>query len=186
MKKNFRKLSTNELERIDADEYKNSRKIPVVLVLDNIRSANNVGSMFRTADAFLIEHMYLCGITACPPNKEIHKTALGAEQSVPFTSVETTLQAILQLQSQGYTIVCIEQVAGSTELQQFDLQQHQKYALVFGNEVFGVADEVVAQSDDCIEIPQFGTKHSFNVSVTCGIVLWYFAQSFIAKSRVEI
>lgn len=179
MKKNFRKLNTIELERINAIEYKESEKTPLVLVLDNIRSANNVGSMFRTADAFLIEHMYLCGITASPPHKDIHKTALGAEESVPFTYCATTQQAIQKLRVQGYVIVCIEQVEESTLLQNFIPDTHKKYAFVFGNEVFGVSDDVVFQSDECIEIPQFGTKHSFNVSVTCGIVLWEITKKFL-------
>ncbi len=179
MKKNFRKLTTPELERKNADEYKESKKNPIVLVLDNIRSANNVGSMFRTADAFLVEQLVLCGITACPPNKDIHKTALGAELSVPYTYAETTQQAIELLQTQGYTILCIEQVDGSTMLQDFEPDNQKQYALVFGNEVFGVSDDIVAASDICIEIPQFGTKHSFNVSVTCGIVLWHISQKIL-------
>lgn len=172
MKKNYRKLTTEELERISLHDYESSQKLPIVLVLDNVRSANNVGSMFRTSDAFLIECIYLCGITATPPNKDIQKTALGAQLSVPWKYAESTVELIIQLQKDGYTIISIEQVEGSTLLQDFTCKPDTKYAIIFGNEVSGVSDEVVSHSDECIEIPQFGTKHSFNVSVTCGIVLW--------------
>jgi tRNA G18 (ribose-2'-O)-methylase SpoU len=179
LKKNFRKRSTSELERKNIHEYKNAVKTPIVLVLDNIRSANNVGSIFRTADAFLIEHIYLCGITACPPHKDIHKTALGAELSVPHTYYNSTTEAINFLQSHNYTIISIEQAEGSTALHNFEQTTGEKYALIFGNEVFGVSDDVIQNSDICIEIPQLGTKHSFNVSVTCGIVLWELSKKYI-------
>lgn len=169
---NYRKLQTEELHRISVEEYKQSEKHPIVVVLDNIRSASNVGSAFRTGDSLRIEAVYLCGISCVPPNKELQKTALGAQLSVPWKYFKETTEAIAELRSEGYEIVSVEQAENSTLLQEFRMEHGKKYAFVFGNEVHGVADEVIAQSDVCLEIPQYGTKHSFNVSVTCGIVLW--------------
>lgn len=169
---NYRKLTTEELQRITPEEYKTSEKHPVVVVLDNIRSASNVGSAFRTGDSLRVESVYLCGISCVPPNKELQKTALGAQLSVPWKYFKDTTEALRELQSLGYEIVSVEQAENSTMLQDFRMEHGKKYAFVFGNEVHGVADDVIAMSDVCLEIPQYGTKHSFNVSVTCGIVLW--------------
>lgn len=167
-----RKLDNAELHRKTADEYRAAQKLPFVVVLDNVRSLNNVGSVFRTADALLIESIHLCGFTGTPPHKEIHKTALGAELSVPWQHFDTTEAAIAALRAKGYTIATVEQTEGSISLCDFCPQPEKRYALVFGNELHGVAQEVVDQSDICIEIPQFGTKHSFNIAVSAGIVLW--------------
>ena len=167
-----RKLDNAELHRKTADEYRAAQKLPFVVVLDNVRSLNNVGSVFRTADALLIESIHLCGFTGTPPHKEIHKTALGAELSVPWQHFDTTEAAIAALRAKGYTIATVEQTEGSISLCDFCPQPAKRYALVFGNELHGVAQEVVDQSDICIEIPQFGTKHSFNIAVSAGIVLW--------------
>ena len=169
---NYRKLQTEELQRISVDEYKQSSKHPIVVVLDNIRSASNVGSAFRTGDSLRIEAVYLCGITCVPPNKELQKTALGAQFSVDWKYFNETKDALAELKSLGYEIVSVEQAENSTLLQNFTVEKNKKYAFVFGNEVHGVADDVIAKSDICLEIPQYGTKHSFNVSVTCGIILW--------------
>ncbi len=169
---NYRKLVSEELNRISVDEYKQSEKHPIVVVLDNVRSASNVGSAFRTGDSLRVESVFLCGITCVPPNKELQKTALGAQLSVAWKYFEQTTDALVELKAAGYTIVSVEQVAGSTMLQDFVMDKNKKYAFVFGNEVHGVLDEAIAMSDVCLEIPQYGTKHSFNVSVTCGIVLW--------------
>lgn len=168
----MRKLKNRELNRISKDEFKSSNKSPFVIVLDNVRSLNNIGSVFRTSDALLVESIYLCGICASPPHKDIHKTALGAEEVVKWKYFENTIDAISQLKQEGYKIFAIEQAQGSTSLENFMPEENQKYALVFGNEVKGVQQEIVDSSDGCIEIPQFGTKHSFNISVSCGIVLW--------------
>ena len=168
----MRKLKNSELERLKIDEFKKADKIPLIVILDNIRSLNNIGSVFRTSDAFLIEKIYLCGITAKPPHKEIHKTALGATESMDWEYFENTLELIENLQKESVEIVSIEQAVNSTMLQDFEISKKQKYAVIFGNEVKGVQQEVVTQSDFCIEIPQFGTKHSLNISVSCGIVLW--------------
>jgi tRNA G18 (ribose-2'-O)-methylase SpoU len=168
----MRKLAVTELQRIDIDAFKESRKIPLVMVLDNVRSLHNVGSVFRTADAFRVEHIYLCGITATPPHAEIHKTALGAENSVEWTFFEDTLQAVQLLQEQGYTVFAVEQAENSISLPNLQLDPNQRYALVLGNEVKGVAQQVVDACQGCIEIPQFGTKHSLNVSVAAGLVMW--------------
>ncbi|MBP5722623.1 MAG: RNA methyltransferase [Bacteroidales bacterium] len=176
---NYRKLQTEELHRISVEEYKQSEKHPIVVVLDNIRSASNVGSAFRTGDSLRIEAVYLCGISCVPPNKELQKTALGAQLSVPWKYFKETTEAIAELRSEGYEIVSVEQAENSTLLQEFRMEKGKKYAFVFGNEVHGVADEVIAQSDVCLEIPQYGTKHSFNVSVTCGIVLWEAARQLL-------
>ncbi|MGB1283613.1 MAG: RNA methyltransferase [Polaribacter sp.] len=168
----MRKLKNNELGRITVDEFKAIEKTPIIVVLDNIRSLNNIGSVFRTSDAFLIEKIYLCGITATPPNKDIHKTALGATVSVEWEYVEDTLELIQNLKSSKVKVLAIEQVENSTKLNDFSPEKNQKYAIVMGNEVKGVQQEVVNASDLCIEIPQLGTKHSLNISVSCGVVLW--------------
>lgn len=167
-----RKLQIDEMGRKSVAEFKASEKTPIVVVLDNIRSLNNVGSVFRTCDAMLIEKLYLCGITACPPSQEIHKTALGAEDSMDWEYCESTMEAIEKLRCRGYMICSIEQAHGSVMLQDFGVEDGRKYAIVMGNEVKGVEQAVVDASDVCIEIPQYGTKHSYNVSVTTGIVLW--------------
>ncbi len=172
----MRKLEVTELNRISAEEFKVVNKLPLVVVLDNVRSLHNVGSVFRTSDAFLVEKIVLCGITSCPPNAEIHKTALGAEYSVEWEYFENTLEAVVLLKNEGYCIYSIEQVENSTMLDEIKLDKNpqQKYAVILGNEVHGVAQEVVDASDDCIEIPQFGTKHSLNVSVSAGLIIWKF------------
>ena len=168
----MRKLKNPELNRLTAEEYKTISKTPVVVVLDNIRSCNNIGSVFRTSDALLIEKVYLCGITATPPNAEIHKTALDAEKSVEWEYFEKTEDAVAELQNKGYKVYAIEQVENSISLPDFYPASGEKVAVVFGNEVKGVQQKVVNICDGSIEIPQFGTKHSFNVSVSAGIVLW--------------
>lgn len=168
----MRKLLNKELERKSLDQFRRSEKTPFIIVLDNVRSQSNVGSVFRTADAFLTEAIYLCGITATPPHREIAKTALGATDSVSWKYYQQTSEAVSELKARGYLIVGIEQAVGSTELQNMKILKDAKYALVFGHEVNGVAQEVLDQCDMCIEIPQFGTKHSFNISVSAGIVLW--------------
>lgn len=170
----MRKLKITELNRITPEEYQESTKTPLIVVLDNIRSLNNIGSVFRTSDAFLVEAIYLCGITATPPNQEIHKTALGAEYSVSWEYFKETTDAVAYLKENGYEVYAIEQVKGSTMLNEIQLGTDKKYAVVLGNEVKGVQQEVVNACDGCIEIPQFGTKHSLNVSVTTGIVIWDF------------
>ncbi len=168
----MKKLTTEELNRIDIECFKKTEKSPFVLVLDNIRSLNNVGSMFRSSDAFLIRKILLCGITACPPHKDIHKTALGATESVDWEYYETTEQALKSLKQQGYCCVALEQTENSIELQDFVVEPQQNYAIVVGHEVKGVQQSVVDMCDHALEIPQFGTKHSFNVSVATGMVLW--------------
>ncbi len=168
----MRKLKNSELNRVNVEEFKKMEKIPLIIVLDNIRSLNNIGSVFRTSDAFLIEKIYLCGITAKPPHKDIHKTALGATESVEWEYVEDTLHLIERLKDSKIKIVSIEQAENSTMLQDFTIEKDQKYAVILGNEVKGVQQEVVSISDFCVEIPQFGTKHSLNISVSCGVVLW--------------
>lgn len=168
----MRKLKNEELGRISVDEFKQTEKTPFVIVLDNVRSLNNIGSVFRTGDGFCVEAVYLCGITAKPPHKDIHKTALGATESVDWKYFEHTIDAINTLKSNGYIIVSVEQAEGSVSLDGFKVEETKKYALVFGHEVNGVAQEIVDSSDMCLEIPQFGTKHSFNISVSAGMVLW--------------
>lgn len=170
----MQKLSMDELGRISPQEFKQGQKFPLVIVLDNIRSMMNVGSVFRTADAFRVEKILLCGITACPPNKEIHKTALGATESVDWEYAEQTVDAVRKLKNDGYQVYALEQTVGSLPLHTFKPDETMRYALVFGNEVKGVQEEVLAICDGAIEIPQFGTKHSFNISVTAGITLWDF------------
>jgi tRNA G18 (ribose-2'-O)-methylase SpoU len=168
----MRKLANEELNRKSISEFRNSTKAPIVLVLDNVRSLNNIGSVFRTADAFLVEAIYLCGITATPPHREINKTALGATESVDWKYFPETADAVLSLRDQGFTVVSVEQADGSVSLKDFIPEKGKKYALVFGHEIKGVAEEVMDLSDACIEIPQFGTKHSFNIAVSAAIVLW--------------
>ena len=168
----MRKLKNSELDRLSVEEYKEIEKTPISVVLDNIRSCNNIGSVFRTSDALLIEKVILCGITATPPNKDIHKTALDAEKSVPWEYVEETEEAIVKLKADGYRVFAVEQVENSIMLPDFAPEKDQKLALVFGNEVKGVQQSVVDLCDGAIEIPQYGTKHSFNISVSAGIVLW--------------
>lgn len=168
----MRKLKNSELDRLSVDEYKEITKTPITVVLDNIRSCNNIGSVFRTSDALLIEKVILCGITATPPNKDIHKTALDAEMSVPWEYFEETEDAVQLLKASGYRVFAVEQVENSILLPDFTPEKGQKLALVFGNEVKGVQQSVVNSCDGAIEIPQYGTKHSFNISVSAGIVLW--------------
>lgn len=168
----MRKLANEELNRKSLDEFRESSKTPLVIVLDNVRSLNNIGSVFRTADAFLLESIYLCGITGTPPHKEIHKTALGATESVEWSYVENTSKAVLELKNKGYLICSIEQAESSVFLQDFYPESGQKLAIIFGNEVKGVEQEVVDRSDYVIEIPQIGTKHSLNIAVSVGIVVW--------------
>ncbi len=168
----MKKLSLHELGRISIDQFKEAEKIPVTLLLDNIRSLHNVGSAFRTADAFRIEKIYLTGITGTPPHREIQKTALGATESVAWEYSEHTAQAIQKLKSEGYTIVIVEQTTDSLPLQTFFAEKEKKYCLVFGNEVHGVSEEAIVLGDLALEIPQLGTKHSLNISVCLGIVVW--------------
>jgi 23S rRNA (guanosine2251-2'-O)-methyltransferase len=168
----MRKLLNKELERKNVEQYRISEKSPFILVLDNVRSQSNVGSIFRTADAFLTEAIYLCGITAKPPHREIQKTALGATESVAWKYFANTTDAINELKAKGYKIIGIEQAVGSVQLQNLKIEKGEKQALIFGNEVEGVAQDVLNLCDYCIEIPQFGTKHSFNIAISAGIVLW--------------
>jgi len=177
----MRKLKITELNRISIEEFKETEKIPLIVVLDNVRSQHNIGSFFRTCDAFLVESVYLCGITSVPPNAEIHKTALGAEFSVDWKYFAETTDAVNQLKQEGYTVFAIEQVDNSIMLPDLELDKTRKYAVVLGNEVKGVQQEVVNLCDGSIEIPQFGTKHSLNVSITGGIVIWEFFQRFVKK-----
>ena len=168
----YRKLQNEELNRISTEEFKQAAKLPVVIILDNIRSQNNVGSVFRTSDAFRIEKIYLCGITSTPENREVHKTALGAEDAVEWEYVKETRDVVEKLKTEGYRIFSIEQAENTTSLEDLSIGLDVKFALVFGNEVKGVQQDIIDRSHACVEIPQFGTKHSFNISVTVGIVLW--------------
>jgi tRNA G18 (ribose-2'-O)-methylase SpoU len=168
----MRKLKNSELDRLSVDGFKSAKKTPIIIILDNIRSLNNIGSVFRTSDAFLIEKIYLCGITATPPHKDIHKTALGSTDTVVWKHVENTLELTKTLQSEGVKICAIEQAEQATLLNTFTPEPETTYALVFGNEVKGVTQDVVSASDYVIEIPQYGTKHSLNISVSCGVVVW--------------
>lgn len=174
----MRKLKNNELNRLSVDEFKSIKKTPIIVILDNIRSLNNIGSVFRTSDAFLIEKIYLCGITATPPNKDIHKTALGATESVSWEYAKETKDVVANLKADNYKIFSIEQAENSITLEKFELEENEKYAIIFGNEVKGVQQEIVDMSDGCIEIPQFGTKHSLNISVSAGVVLWELFRRF--------
>jgi 23S rRNA (guanosine2251-2'-O)-methyltransferase len=179
----MRKLSMDELNRKSVHEFKTSEKIPIVVVLDNIRSMHNVGSVFRTADAFLLQGMYLCGYTPQPPHRDIHKTALGATETVHWKYFASTTEAVKQLKEAGYTIFAIEQVENSIPLHQFRLNQQGPLAVVFGNEVSGVDTEVLKLCNGCIEIPQLGMKHSLNISVAAGIVLWELVRSSIVNRQ---
>jgi 23S rRNA (guanosine2251-2'-O)-methyltransferase len=171
----MRKLLNIELERITPAQYRQVVKTPIVIVLDNVRSLMNVGSVFRTADAFRIESVYLCGITGTPPHREINKTALGATESVPWKYYEKTTTAIRELSDSGYTIVSVEQAEGAVQLASFMFSEGGKFAIVLGHEITGVSQEVIDMSDVCLEIPQFGTKHSLNIAVAAGIVIWEMA-----------
>ncbi|QQU02901.1 RNA methyltransferase [Myroides odoratus] len=168
----MRKLANSELDRKSVDEFKTSDKTPIIVVLDDVRSLHNIGSVFRTCDAFLVEKVYLCGITATPPNKEIHKTALGATETVAWEYVKDVVEVVERLKAEGVSVQAIEQVENSVMLNDFQIEDGQKYALVFGNEVKGVSQGVVDLSDGVIEIPQIGTKHSLNIAVSTGIVIW--------------
>ena len=168
----MRKLRNEELGRISIEEFKNAQKLPIIVVLDNVRSALNIGSVFRTSDAFLVEGVCLCGITATPPNPEIHKSALGGEFTVSWKYFDKTLSAIEELRLNGYKIYAVEQTEGSISLPDFTVDTKEKYALIFGHEVDGVDQEVISHCDGSIEIPQWGSKHSLNISVSAGIVLW--------------
>jgi tRNA G18 (ribose-2'-O)-methylase SpoU len=168
----MRKLKNSELNRKSIQEYKQSDKTPIIIIMDNIRSLNNIGSIFRTGDGFLIEKVILCGISATPPHRDIHKTALGATESVDWEYYEKTEDAVNHLKEEGYTIIAVEQADGSILLQDFEHSRGLSYAVIFGHEVRGISQDIVDMCDYCLEIPQFGTKHSFNVSVSAGIVLW--------------
>ncbi|MDY3967821.1 RNA methyltransferase [Prevotella sp.] len=178
----MRKLRTIEMQRLSVDEFHEAAKLPLIVVLDDVRSLHNVGSVFRSGDAFRVEAVYLCGITATPPHPEIHKTALGGEDSVAWRYFPTATEAIESLHNDGFFVYSIEQVEGSTKLQNLQLDTDKHYAIVLGNEVKGVHQEVVDMSDGCLEIPQFGTKHSLNVSVTAGMVIWEVAKKFLSKT----
>ena len=175
----MRKIRTIEMKRLTVEEYHQAEKLPLIVVLDDVRSMYNIGSVFRTSDAFRVEAVYLCGICQTPPSTEIHKTALGAEESVSWRYFKTALDAVDELKKAGYTVLSVEQVEHSTKLQTFVPQRGLKYAVVLGNEVKGVHQEVVDASDGCLEIPQLGTKHSMNVSVTAGIIIYKFAEKLI-------
>ena len=175
----MRKLRTIEMNRLSVEQFKEADKLPLVVVLDDVRSMYNVGSVFRTGDAFRIEAVYLCGISATPPSTEIHKTALGAEDSVEWQYFPSAVEALEHLHSMGYEVYAVEQAEGSTKLHEFSPEQGKKYAVVMGNEVKGVHQEVIDKSDGCLEIPQFGTKHSMNVSVTTGIIIYSFARNIL-------
>ena len=175
----MRKVRTIEMQRLSVEEFREAEKLPLVVVLDDVRSMHNVGSVFRTGDAFRVEAVYLCGITSTPPMAEIHKTALGAEDSVRWVYFPTAVEAVEQLKAEGYTVYSVEQVEHSTKLQRFRAETGRRYAVVLGNEVKGVHQEVVDASDGCLEIPQLGTKHSMNVSVTAGIVIYKFAEQLM-------
>lgn len=175
----MRKLGVLELHRMDVAEFKAAEKVPLTVVMDNVRSMYNVGSVFRTADSFRLEKIILCGITACPPHPEIHKTALGAEDSVEWESAASAMQAVEGLRGSGHKVYALEQVEGSIALQDFEAAAGEKYAIVLGNEVKGVGQEVVDVCDGAIEIPQFGTKHSMNVSVSGGIAIWHIASQLL-------
>ena len=181
--KKRRKLKVEELNRIDIEEFKEARKINLTVVLDNVRSLNNIGSVFRTSDAFRVNEILLCGITATPPHVEIHKTALGAEDSMSWKYYEDTLSAINELKEKNYTVFAIEQTENSTLLTDLSLDENQKYAIILGHEVHGVQQKVIDASHGCIEIPQHGTKHSLNISVAAGIVIWDFYKGLHEKSH---
>ncbi len=173
------KKSMPELERKSVDDFKQSKKIPVTVILDDVRSMHNVGSVFRTADSFLIEKLYLCGYTPAPPHRDIHKTALGATETVNWQSEKNIVDCLRALKKNGYTIYAIEQVHNSVMLNNFEVQSYHKTALIFGNEVNGVSEEALQLCDACIEIPQLGSKHSLNISVSAGIAIWHFAKAYL-------
>lgn len=177
----MKKLTILEMHRLTPQEFKSAAKVPIVVVLDSVRSLHNVGAVFRTSDAFTIEAVYLCGITATPPSAEIHKTALGAEDSVEWHYYKDTMDAVAQLKEAGYRVFSVEQAHGSIPLQEFKIDRSCKYAVILGNEVKGVQQKVVDASENCIEIPQFGTKHSLNVSVTAGIIIWQLAKQYLLQ-----
>ena len=177
----MRKLANSELDRKNIDEFKQAEKTPIIIILDDIRSLHNIGSVFRTADAFLIEKIYLCGITATPPNKEIHKTALGATETVDWEYSKNILEVIEKLKNESISIWAVEQVEKSKMLNDFQIEKDKKYALIFGNEVKGVSQEAIQKSEGVIEIPQLGTKHSLNISVSAGIVVWDLFQKINSK-----
>lgn len=179
----MKKIPNASLGRLTAEEYAIAEKIPVVIVLDDVRSMNNVGSFFRTCDAFAAEKIVLCGITGTPPDREIHKTALGAENTVAWVYLKNALDSLADLRSEGYTLVAVEQVDGAVMLQDFVCEPGKKYALIFGNEVAGVDQQIVSMCDAAIEIPQAGTKHSLNVSVSGGVVLWHFFESLMGRAK---
>ncbi len=178
----MRKLKVTEMNRLTVDEFRTSDKMPLTVVLDDVRSLYNVGSVLRSCDAFRVEKVVLCGITAAPPHPEIHKTALGAEDSVSWRHADSALEAVRELRRQGVTVMAVEQCEGSTMLNTFVPETGRRYAVVLGNEVKGVRQDVVDECDGCLEIPQFGTKHSLNVSVTAGIVVWHFCQASMNNS----
>lgn len=175
----MRKLANSELERKNIEEFKQAQKTPIIIVLDDIRSLHNIGSVFRTSDAFLIEKIYLCGITATPPNKEIHKTALGATDTVAWEYQKNVVDVIVKLKLENISVFAIEQVENSVMLNDFEVEKGKKYALIFGNEVKGVSQQAIEKCDGVIEIPQLGTKHSLNISVSTGIVVWDFFKKLI-------
>ncbi len=181
----MRKLLNDELNRMSVEQFKTSEKSPFILILDNVRSHSNVGSVFRTADAFLTRAIYLCGITAQPPHREIRKTALGATESVAWKYFARTEDAVKELKEEGYIIIGIEQAEGSVYLQDMQINKKEKYALIFGHEVNGVSQQVLDLCDLCIEIPQFGTKHSFNIAISAGIVLWELSKNYKSKEPKE-
>lgn len=178
----MQKTKIIEMHRLSAEQFRKAEKMPLTVVLDNVRSFHNVGAVFRTSDAFRVERIFLCGMTACPPSAEIHKTALGAEDAVSWEHFDDTLGAVERLHAEGYTVYSVEQAHGSTPLQNFKIELGGKYAIVLGHEVFGVEQAVVDASDGCLELPQYGTKHSLNVSVTAGIVIWEFARGLLLGS----
>ena len=178
----MRKIRTIEMQRLSIEEFKEADKLPLIVVLDDVRSMYNVGSVFRTCDAFRVEAVYLCGISCTPPATEIHKTALGAEDSVNWKYFKTALEAVDELKNEGYQVLSVEQVEHSTKLQTFIPQEGQRYAVILGNEVKGVHQEVVDASDGCLEIPQLGIKHSMNVSVTAGIIIYKFAETLMLRN----
>ncbi|MBB6002977.1 RNA methyltransferase [Arcicella rosea] len=179
----MRKLSMDDLNRLTAEEFQQVEKFPYVLILDDIRSMNNVGSVFRTADAFKVDKVFLGGITATPPHREIQKTALGADETVTWEHVEDVLTLVKTLQAEGYIVAAVEQVENSVSLLGFEPALDKKYAFVFGNEVFGVSQQVVEQADFCLEVPQFGTKHSLNISVTTGVICWDFVSKYLTAKN---
>jgi len=181
----LRKLKLDELNRASVSEFKKQEKLPVVVVLDNVRSMHNVGSIFRTCDGFAVEKLCLCGITGRPPHREIEKTALGATQSIDWSYYADPLQTVEELRNAGYTIIAIEQAENSIMLNEFEAEAGKKYGIIFGNEVNGVSDEVMKNIDACIEIPQFGTKHSFNIVVSAGIVLWDLFSKIIVNYGIK-